>query len=1058
METTQRILLNKSRNKKEANENASLNVALSGDRKLLPEDAINDSLNSYEVYLDERKNGNKFRLIFTINPYCTNVLFNPLTEIVKNEGSSNAICLNFEAKKTSEELETYCDIKEGTILGKRSDIAPNFKWNQYEAIRDTQLSNRECDFEYHCGIDVFNNHILRSRTFKTVNYHFNNSKKALGKYGLWQTEEEEDIYGYSYREVKVNNKNISHIYIDKNFNTIDDYMRDRTGYVISEEFPKLYRRSTVSGVMFGERILNVTYPLHLYQNYDIYSFKDCVKEKLIEDNGWYGFSNPSTFGVVTLDSVDTESRLNINKVINSKNYCDFIDMYPGRDLYSFTPKYNEHRKRFEKNWNYCITYPSKNVIKNGNGSNFPFFDIDSSGETSLKVYMFDEGTVDDDGTPLVTIYTVCQHGLMVGDIVNIYKSNKLFYDSVEVVNVIDKYIFQIFKGNGNMSEHWVEVTNRNSYNVGITNVYSYMDEHGSVTTPSPQKILNGVFKAGNDYFPICESNRCNVDKNAQNISIRRVVNGVECKYYVRKFSRLPNFKFKDEEVNDFTLYDDDYVKNHKKNGLTLIERFSKPGDENSLDESKKPVCFESHAAKLGFANTSYNDDTTEIVFTDDIDVSYLRDNLGRPLSDIYLTIVKSNKGYKEWYGIGKGIELNSIDVEYSHCFGKVNSSFLLSEYYREYCKVSDKESLFDVRDITANPLKVKSLFKNSTTDDIEFDKDWEYYGDICCYSPVDCDEQVIQTTMQRFNTVQRELKNLNASAYEKLNYGTGETGTIYYDEIYEVEKILPFHKSNGGDPYDKFKNGSESPKSLDEITSEDLNLYHTTKEKLKNMFDLQEGYYYQPHYRIPIKTVSSELKIDNPFEYEILSIKDSETITDKERKLFEFKTATDNWFCENEKVVLYKRSTNEYYFVTVYGIIDQYKFTCTIADEFGNHLSAIEGIFDINNIDDYILVKKHDETPDYARLIKDGSCRYCWREVVSNGVESDEMVYPFTNGAFYISKQINFFLRRQDPKKVNLAYTNAGYDFVPDGEDIHKYPNFNPVYKTNYEANEIEEC
>ena len=166
METTQQILLNSSKNKKEVNENTSLNVALSGNRKLLPEDAISDTLNSYDVYLDERKKSNKFRLVVNINPYCTNVLFNPFTEIVKNEGKEDVICLNYETSYT-----------EQNTIGKSND----FQWNQYEAIRDTQLSNETCGFEYHCGIDIFNNHILRNKTFKAVNFDESNSYISIGR-------------------------------------------------------------------------------------------------------------------------------------------------------------------------------------------------------------------------------------------------------------------------------------------------------------------------------------------------------------------------------------------------------------------------------------------------------------------------------------------------------------------------------------------------------------------------------------------------------------------------------------------------------------------------------------------------------------------------------------------------------------------------------------------------------------------------------------------------------------------------------------------------------------
>ena len=49
--------------------------------------------------------------------------------------------------------------------------------------------------------------------------------------------------------------------------------------------------------------------------------------------------------------------LEIERPYMYMNGGDFVDMYPGRDLYTFLPKYNKFRKRIEKNWNYCMTYP-----------------------------------------------------------------------------------------------------------------------------------------------------------------------------------------------------------------------------------------------------------------------------------------------------------------------------------------------------------------------------------------------------------------------------------------------------------------------------------------------------------------------------------------------------------------------------------------------------------------------------------------------------------------------------------------------------------------------------
>ena len=982
MESTNNIILNSSINKKSVNSNSSLNINFSGNKKLLPEDSISDIINSYDVYINEREKSNKFRLVINLNPFCSNVLFNPFTEIVKNEGSDNAICLNYINGYTEE-----------NTIGKEN----SFNWNQYEAIRDTQLSNENCGFDYHCGIDIFNNHILRNKTSKSVNYSSDRSSLPIANLC--------DVYGDSYSGCCVHGGNIQseHVYDGRdNFNTIDDYQRDRWGVIVSDEF--------IKSVDNNGAFSSITMPLHLYQNDDALSYRECVSEKLIDKNGWYGFINPSTTSIVTINN-ENNGHL-INRTINNKEEGAFIEMYPGSDLFSFVPKYNENRRRLEYNWKYCITYPSRNAITYGDDNReFPFLRIDSSGNTSLKVYMFDEGTVDDDGSNILTIYSVSQHGLMEGDTINIYKGNNIFYDSVEVKNVVDKYIFQVYKSTSNMSDYWIEVEDRNVDTI-IENPFTY--NYDDAQLPE-ERICGGVIKVDDKYYPICESNRCNVDPNAQDIHFRRVVNGVECKYYVRMFSRLPNFKFKDGEINDFTLYG---------NGNELLRKFSDPQRDISN--------FESHISKLGFANTAYGDDSVEIVFTDDIDTSYLKDNLGRPLSEIYLTIVKNNKGYKEWYGINRDININDSIVEYSHCFGEINDSFVLSNYYREmYNNANNNIALHDVRDLTYSSNSKK------LTKEIDIENNFEYYGDLCCYSPVDCDEQSIQMSMHRFNTVQRELFNFNVSQEIKNTFSS-----IYYDELQDDENNhIAESDYNFGDPYNFFINGT---------------LKHSVKKEFKNMLEFQEGYYYQPHYRIQIKTVSKSISDYKGIQFVIYAIDDLGS------GMVSFKTVVDNDFSINEKAVLYKKSTNEYYNIIAKKIQSSSRFDCIIADENGKEIDniseAINGIFDINKIDDFIIVKADGSVPSYANIIKDGSCRFYWRNVVSNGVEDDFKVYPFTNGAFYVQKQINFFLRRQDPHADNLYCVTSEFNYTPNGSSITDYDNFNLADETNYKANEIKEC
>ncbi len=81
------------------------------------------------------------------------------------------------------------------------------------------------------------------------------------------------------------------------------------------------------------------------------------------------------------------------------------------------------------------------------------------------------------------------------------------------------------------------------------------------------------------------------------------------------------------------------------------------------------------------------------------------------------------------------------------------------------------------------------------------------------------------------------------------------------------------------------------------------------------------------------------------------------------------------------------------------------------------------------------------EVPSYAKVLKDGTCRIIWRNVLNNGFNiSDKTVeeYPFTNGAFYVNKSVNLYLKRQDPYDIWGIYSNddiPGADIDTTGED-----------------------
>lgn len=949
------ILLSEKLNKKSVNVNKTLNVKVSGNKKILPETSIDGVINAYDLYNEERELSNKFRLVFDINPYCTNVLFNPITEVVKDEGSDNVVCLNFTPKTASEINGVYG--KDGRLT-----------YDEYEAVRDTQLTNERCGYTYHCGLDIFNNHILRGDTFKTVNMYRGSSP---------------------------------------DFNTIDDSYRTVDGQLVNDD----------------------TQWATMYDNLNTLMFAESYANNMNEENGWFGFLNEAKLPSYIVDTDNLRiGNLLINKVINSKNACDFIDMYPGRELFSFTPLLNKHRKRYEQNWNYCITYPSRSETEN-----YPFL-RNMGDRCNLKALMIDESIVNDNGLNVLTVYSVTMHGLQEGDLVNIYVGDDLKYESVEVLSVPDKYVFQVAKTEGNISFKWLNVSSDTlTYNIKNENnedeTYIYDVNDGIVRNSENGKI-----------YYVSVADMCNIDDNAQDISFCEVLSNVESHYYVRMFSRVPNFKFSDTEVNDLTV---------NGNDSDLIERYSNPSD---------PKCeFENHIGKLGFAQTAYGDEVTELVYTDDVNVSYLKDNLGRPLSEIYLTFVKNNAGYKEWYGIGKNRDISSEKVEFSHCFGPITCGFLLSPYISK--KSADYIGIRDMR--------------NEDGEEINFLTDREFVGDLSVFNPVLCEEKHIQNAVHRFNTVQREMRPNGFSEffYDDFNPSNNFDSDTYispygrfvgdFSKYSSDDYVVNGGSRSGSGNGRRFGNlsGSNDNDNNGQETSQGrgITLRSSTRSKKYRMpsdsgetLYYPEGYYYQPSYVIPIKEFGDEIMSRQPDIFEIYSI--SEGINSwLDVPTYLFCTESANYFFKGDKAYIYNIERNKCYTLVVTDVHTSNKFSAILCDEKGRYVRSgfgYEETEDGNNIMSFRLFKRPSDIPLYAKVIMDGSCRFYWRNLQ---IIDD---YPFTNGAFYIKRDINFYLRRQDPHGENLSINFIGPDYTPIGESTNYYPSTNIE---NY-AEEIEEC
>ena len=925
-----KIFLQSHLSKKSSNTSNGVNVQIKGRRKLLPTNDVSEIVSQYDQYLLERESCNKIRLTCQVNPICTNVLFNPITEIVRYEGSNNVELLNYLDENT--ELKNTDLLYKDTKVLCSSSSSSNHHTN---AIRDTQLSNTKNGFIYHCGLDILNNHLIRSNTFKTICRRDNKS----------------DV-----------------------FNTIGDTMRDVSGNQVIETlyFP-------VSSSVEGHK---KDVEAHIYRYDDILQFDESISNRLIKKyDGWVGFYNRSK--IKSYSNFENGDIMDIERPIMYKNGGDFIEMYPDRSLYSFVPKFNKYRNRIEKNWEYCITYPSSSTTEG-------FESIINGDLKSLKAIYFDENSQGDNGGSQLVIYGITKHGLKVGDFVNIYNTyiedgktvNEVVAYSAKVTNVVDDYIFILQGISSTISDTWCylsDMTKKENDNETL-----YYNDVGYKNHSN--KYLK---KSGSDTkYYIINNKYVNLDDKAQNISYKKVVNGVECDYYVRVFEKVPNFKNASAVTSsEYDIY---------KNDSELIHEYQ-----------DKKYDFESHVSRLAFAKNIYGDDVGEIVFTDDIDISNLIDNLGRPISTLYIMFFKSNKGYKEWYGFypqydkknDKRIDINSDNVTYSHCFGMLTCGYETSD--ESICN-SDIDSIYTINNIgdSSQGISISKLNKGRGDyyhdTEIAYDVDKKFYGDICCYDGYNIVEESIQPIMHRFNTAQRESSmSLSNVFYQKFNYDN-----IIYDDY-------------------------------------DINQNFTIKtDVVKNVNQKKEGYYYKPFYPIEIKTFGS-LNSVSPDFLKIIGIKKYDG---ENGRYYSISTLSYHYLSPGDKSMIYDTEQDKYYtLVTIKNNESNYKkFYFVAYDEKGTEKVDL----DISDYSKFKLFKIDNlEVSSHASLLKDGTCRFVWRDLYNNGfsptsAKSTEE-YPFTNGAFYINKKIDIYVRRQDPYGVYGLYDGVGIGADISGDDSY---------------------
>lgn len=908
-----------------------LDVEIKQHTKVFPFESVTDIIDQRQQFEKERENCTKYRLILTVNPYCSNILFNTVTEIVQNEGSdktSNEDKLIFV--NSNNDGISVSNTGGYNIKGKQTNVT------NVDMVRNTEYANGERPFVYHCGWDIFNNHILRNQTFKLVNNYISKPTDTI-----FTKNKDGDVIDTE-RNVNV-------------FNTIRDFMRDANG-----DYIKLHRRTDINTIKTNDK-------KRLYLSDDILSFVDSANANIFEQNGWFGFNNRSSIMTTEWKNKQWED-MQTAKVFNDEKSlaCGFIEMYPDSSLYSFSPKYNNFQNREEHNWDVCITYPYKNYYGYVLNTKTNKIDLNERYNPLIAAVTIDKKilnallltdvkqTKGTSGQKILLFRSFVKHNLKIGDKFKLFYSTDKSYNNENYIEIKD-ILFDVIN-TGNLDNDYQD------YYFYINNVQDVYDNIGS--------------------------------ENLNNYSFRfiKVVNNRECKYYFRKFKKLPNLKFKKRNLTDEDVF---------KEGE--LDKYIK---ENCMDGNKMRL-FDKEQYPLAFSNTVYGDGNTQIVFTDSIDIDKLVDNLGRPLTELYITFIKRNKGHKIWYKSTHTPE-ELKEIEFSHCFSEVISGL---EMHNER---GDGDELKQTRKLLNDITCITTEKSNLLDKDIDIDDSDEFYGDLVELDQGILKETILSDVCFRFNTEQRE------------NGKTSECGKFIIDEIIS-------------DDYD-LKGFICDANELD----------------AKNIIR-KEGYYYKAHYLVKvrefgimrqgshkeIKVSSCKPKQSNGMFIEVVSTLRSGVTSgsivylyDTEQNNKKVAELTVNSVQSSVRFLLniMKREDTNYSYISIFDIVKGLLYSerkVENGEKWINEYGLEEIAETSKTVKDYsqpkyIMRLKNIDIPHYAYEVGENSNIFLWRDVLNVGnkdtVELTE--YPFANGHFYINKEINFFLKRQDPFGYNGLYAS----------------------------------
>jgi len=693
--------------------------------------------------------------------------------------------------------------------------------------------------------------------------------------------------------------------------------------------------------------------LYVYIMDDIISFPSAITNSLIEYDGWVGFRNPSkiiTYTQATSTSPYTKETSALSFLVN-KNNCDIIDMFPTREMFSFNPIVSG-----ESTNGFSMEYNWNYIITYPFESYYDHFLVQSDNINGIPILYVSFLSVGDTGNtfsiPVLQIQTAYNNGLNFDDTIEI--ETQTIKRTYKVTKIIDSYTF----------------------NVRNDNVLTLTDFNKS--------------------------------------RLRRIVSGIRSEYYIRKFRKLPNWKFESEEI-------------------TLNNIDDKLGSNN--------INFTNSSYGLSFASNIYDDKINQTVFTDSLDIKYLTDNLGRPLTELYLTIIKNsdkNATYQQYWGdISSGFELQDL-IDNNLWFSPADLNTFISNYpsifYLHNLQKNGGSNvvlpsltaslpyILSVNTITVNTDTTQPILKfpvspNSLDSNVN---DIEISGDIVEFNKYTMNEIVLAPVMYRFNTATRE-------SFDERDR------VIKFHEIYQDDNDKGLDSS--GHTQLTFQYDALGGRYFSNTINRDCDGTGTSSNYfiyrgLLNVGPRPEGYYYQAHNRIPLKNWSNNLNQTSfaLIDFSEMNEEDYSWVrngTSNSLKQICFITIAIHHLISEDLVRIEWDYNNKHYdkiFTVRIDLKDKYKFLILYDDTLYNGTNVQVRYFSL-------------DVPSYSQHIGNG--RYVWKNILVEGEREDinttSLEHVFTNGHLYLDSNIKFYLKRQDPfGEHGMIYTEFPNDIYGD--------------------------